>query len=453
VGLEGAALRTLAGGHACRVERFVGEGGQGAVYAVTAPGLGPDRYALKWYHPGRADRRQWDALVDLIDRDPPHPRFLWPLDLVNAPGLDGFGYLMPFRDDSYVGLADLVSGRVDADLRQLTTMGMELAESFLYLHNAGLCYCDISFANVFFQPGTGSVLICDNDNVTVNESVGSSISGTPYFMAPEIVRGQAMPSTSTDLYSLAVLLFYLFLVHHPLEGGREAAFQTWDDAQIELFGNHPVFIFDPTDASNAPVPGEHDNAIVSWPIYPRFLRDLFTSAFTRGLVDPRNGRVQESVWRSAMVRLRDGLVYCPACGKLNCTGANEPPPPCWSCGRAVPMPLALRIGRFTVMLNHDARVYPHHLRTDYDFSAPIAEVAQHPQRPGVWGLRNLSNQPWTVVGGDGATGAVEPGRVALIAPGARIGFGPAEGCIVPLAVEPGADGARGHEGQGADVDG
>ena len=434
LGLQGAALHTLNGGHACHVERFVGEGGQGAVYAVSVPRLGAGRYALKWYHPGKADRGQWERLIDLIERDPPHPRFLWPLDLVTGPDA-GFGYLMPFRDESYVGLADLVTGHVDADLRQLATLGMELAESFLYLHNAGLCYCDISFGNVFFRPGTGSVLICDNDNVTINETSASSVSGTPYFMAPEIVRGEAAPSTATDLYSLSVLLFYLFFVHHPLEGRREREFQSWDEAQIEMFGSKPVFIFDPKDTSNAAVPGEHDNALVCWPLYPHYLRDLFTAAFTHGLSDPRNGRVRESVWRATMVRLRDGLVYCSTCGKFNCADPSEPPPVCWSCSTPVTLPMVLNVGGCTVMLNHDARIYSHHLRTDYDFSAPIAEVTPHPERAEVWGLRNLSGFVWTVTSADGTTrSSVEPGRAALIAPGTRIGFGSVPGRIVTPTV-------------------
>jgi serine/threonine protein kinase len=46
------------------------------------------------------------------------------------------------------------------------------------------------------------------------------IRGTDRFMAPEIVRGEALPSVKTDPYSLSVLLFYLLMVHHPLAGRR-----------------------------------------------------------------------------------------------------------------------------------------------------------------------------------------------------------------------------------------
>ena len=62
---------------------------------------------------------------------------------------------------------------------------------------------------MFFDPDTGDVLICDNDNVSANGIDNSSVYGTPRFMAPEIVMGQAKPSRNTDLYSLAVLLFYM----------------------------------------------------------------------------------------------------------------------------------------------------------------------------------------------------------------------------------------------------
>ena len=47
-------------------------------------------------------------------------------------------------------------------------------------------------------------------------------------MAPEIVRGEAAPNAQTDLFSLAVLLFYMFVNHHPLEGEQEAQIRALD---------------------------------------------------------------------------------------------------------------------------------------------------------------------------------------------------------------------------------
>ncbi len=67
-------------------------------------------------------------------------------------------------------------------------------------------------------------------------------------MAPEIVRGEAVPGTQTDLFSLAVLLFYMFVMHHPLEGKKELAIKCLDlPAMKKLYGTEPLFIFDPVD--------------------------------------------------------------------------------------------------------------------------------------------------------------------------------------------------------------
>ena len=206
---------------------------------------------------------------------------------------------MALREPRFKGMVDLVTRRVEPSLLTLATIGFELAHSYLQLHAKGLCYRDISFGNVFFDADTGEVRICDNDNVDIDGQPGA-IGGTARFMAPELVRGEAAPSTQTDLFSLAVLLFYLLMNHHPLEGAKEAAIRCFDlPAMTKLYGTEPLFIFDPYDGSNRPMPGFHDNALAFWPIYPEFLHKLFTRAFTDGLRDPANGRVRESEWRAA----------------------------------------------------------------------------------------------------------------------------------------------------------
>jgi serine/threonine protein kinase len=257
-------------------------------------------------------------------------------------------------------------------------------------------------------------------------------------MAPEVVRGDALPSTRTDLYSLSVLLFYLFMVHHPLEGKRESSIKCLDlPAMTKIYGSEPIFIFDPTNDSNRPVPGYHDNALVFWLIYPQFLRNLFTKAFTEGIRDPVNGRVVESVWRAAMVRLRDSIVYCAQCGSENFYDADAMqvpggnPAQCWSCKKELQFPPRIRIGRNLVMLNYDTKLYPHHIDNArmYDFSVSVAEVSRHPNDPNMWGLKNASSEKWVSTTAGGAVKDVEVGRNVTIAAGTRIQFGRTEGEI------------------------
>jgi len=402
---------------------LIGEGGQGAVYEAAVEGA-EEPVALKWYLPHCATPAQREAISMLVELTPPSDRFLWPSELATIDGEQSFGYVMPLRPPNYVGMVDVLAGRVDVSLASICTVGYELADSFLKLHNEGYCYRDVSYGNVFLEPTTGKVLICDNDNVGIDGVSTSNVLGTRRFMAPEIVRGEAAPSTRTDLFSLSVLLFYLLMVGHPLLGRRELGHASLDgEAEKHLFGIHPVFVFDPDDVSNAPVPGVHDAVISNWSYYPKMIRDHFTRAFTEGLRNPQHGRVAESIWRLALARLRDQIMPCPACGRTNIFDEAEPDQSCWSCKRNMPRPLRLRIGRETVVLKEGTVLHPHHVRLDHDFDTPLAVIAQHPERTEVWGLRNLTENTWPVTLPDGSTREVEPGRSVGLIPGAVIDLG------------------------------
>jgi DNA-binding helix-hairpin-helix protein with protein kinase domain len=432
----GQTVRTESSGLTCTVEQFLGGGGQGEVYQAN---LDAERVALKWYFPHylQQDSRLRERLEMAVSSGPPSDRFLWPMELVSGQDVPGFGYVMPLREPRFKGILDMMKRQVEPGFRALATAGFELSHNYLQLHSKGMCYRDINFNNVFFDPETGEVRICDNDNVDVNGKPGI-VGGTPRFMAPEIVRGEAMPSTDTDLFSLAVLLFYMLMVHHPLEGKRESGIAILDQqAMTNLYGTDPVFIFDPDDDSNRPVPGCHDNALAFWPLYPQFLRDLFTKAFTNGIRDPSYGRVREGEWRPAMVCLRDSVIYCPHCTRENfydveaLKASAGKPPACWSCTKAIRLPPRMRIEKSIVMLNADSELFPHHIddRQRYDFSRPVAAMAQHPSNPNIWGLKNLSQDKWVITTVDGTIRDVEPGRTVTLGVGTKINFGTAEGEI------------------------
>lgn len=405
------------------VRRFIGEGSQGAVFDVVVEPSG-HHHALKWYFEASGNDRQRAAIEELIERGSPDPRFLWPTELVTMPGESSFGYLMPLRDHTTVGLADLLNGRVDVPFSTICMLGMELADSMLALHSQGLCYRDISFGNVFFDPRTGRPLICDNDNVGVDGLSTSAVLGTRKFMAPEIVRREAAPSTTTDLYSLSVMLFYLLMVGHPLIGRRELEFGPWDDhVESILFGSEPLFVFDPDNDANRPLPELHLSMISNWELFPSYVHDLFTKAFTVGLGDPVNGRVRESIWRSTLSRLRDSIVRCPACSKESFWLGPDVSSRCWSCDRALPDPVRLEVNGNALVLNQGSMVYPHHLRLNYDFGSPVGQVVSHPTKPDRWGLRNDTSEAWSVIVGDGDPVPVDPGRTVGLIPDSQIVMG------------------------------
>jgi len=432
----GQTVYLQSSGMPCTVEQFIGSGGQGEVYQAK---LADQSIALKWYFPYylKQDSYLKDRLEAAIKIGPPSDRFLWPIEMAVAPEIDGFGYIMPLREQHYKSIIDLMKRRIDTTFYALATAGFELANSFFQLHSRGLCYRDISFGNVFFDPQTGDILICDNDNVDIDNGEKGGVLGTPRFMAPEIVCGEARPSTQTDLFSLAVLLFYMLVMHHPLEGKRESEIRCFDlPAMTKLYGTEAVFIFDPLDRTNEPVEGYHDNAIVFWSIYPQFLRHLFIKAFTDGIHTPSHGRVQEAEWRPVMIRLRDSIIYCSNCGEENFYDPDTLKllgnlNPCWSCKIAIRLPPRIRIGKHVVMLNHNTMLFPHHIKEEklYDFSRSIGVVVENPSNPGIWGLKNLSEEKWVVTTADGAVKDVVSGRSVTLAIGTRINFGGTEGEI------------------------
>lgn len=438
---------------AYKVLALLGEGNQGAVFqAEDAVG----RCAVKWYHENyfECDRTLRARVDHLIHEGAPNDRFLWPLDIVEKPGLQAFGYVMALREPRFQGLTDLMANRCDPPptFRTILTASIELTHCFLMLHARGLCYRDISFGNCFFDPKTGEVRICDNDNVDVNGK-SSVVIGTTGFIAPELITGEhSAPDVQSDLFSLAVLLFYLQMVAHPLEGATESSIRCFDEAaKRRIYGSHPLFIFDPNDASNRPVRGIHDNAHLFWPVYPRALRETFERAFVRGLVpsyaapgDPasrknltetaRANRVREGEWRDVLLATRDAIFPCTACGAENFYDTDRlrdsgSVGSCWNCATQLAAPARLRLvgqnQQRLVTLVPGTRLYAYHLDplSAFRLGGVLAEVSPHPNDPSRVGLKNLTADEWTYTSPDGRTQGVPQGRSCGVVNGARISFG------------------------------
>ncbi|MEV0174800.1 protein kinase [Streptomyces sp. NPDC050803] len=412
---------------------MLGAGGQGEVYRVrTAAG---DK-ALKWYYPTCATPEQEAIVQELVDRDFDDDRFLWPEAHVPA-HLGSFGYLMELRPDRFKGLPDLFRRQLRTSTRALLTACLYTVEAYQALHSRGIAYRDISWGNVFFDPATGDVLVCDNDNAVV-EGDASGISGTMKFMAPELVRGEpgARPGTQSDLHSLAVLLFMLLMNHHPLEGRRELGIHCFDEAaEKRLYGKSPLFVFDPADGSNAPDPMEHATVLATWDAAAGTLQDLFLRSFTIGLRDPA-ARVRETEWRNALRAVLDSVVECASCGRQNMTEPGENPPPrsCWGCGTRLLLPPRLTVttppprAEHHIRLRRSARVQAHHLlpepvRHDCSDESLVAELVEHPSKPGRFGIANRSKETWTGIRSDGTSQEITPGQTVPLRSGLELDLG------------------------------
>lgn len=418
-------------GKSFTIVKFLGAGGQGEVYEVL---YDQRKLALKWYFVQTGTAQQKNMITRLLNTGKPDERFLWPIDLVEVHGKKSFGYLMPLRPSQFSNIVDLMKRRIEPSFNSVITACVQLADSFHKLHEKGLCYRDISFGNFFFHSRTGDILICDNDNVTHTSINYSGVLGTPRFMAPEIVKGIKKPNMESDLFSLSILIFYMLMMHHPLEGRQEKNIKCFDlPAMTKLYGENPVFIFDPMNATNRPVPGYHDNAIAFWPLYTERIRQMFIKTFTSGAKIP-SSRPSEKIWRDALIDLKNSITMCD-CGmenfydvyKLKQGKENY----CWACKRVIKPSARIKIGNEVVVLNINTKLYGHHLLANekYRFKRSLAEVVPHPKYRDMMGLKNLSKEPWSIRTKEGKEYTIDFNKSFTIEDGTKIQFGQVEGII------------------------
>lgn len=406
---KGKVLTTELYGWDLRVEKKLAEGGQGAVYLVDTP---EGKRALKWYSTTQATQNQRKTIAELCNKGAPKTpasagkRFVWPIDLAIDPDDNtSFGYVMNLIDTNLFAELGEIQGKKkpQPSLSNLCKICFLACQSYRALHLAGFCYRDISSGNLLFNPTDGSILICDNDNIGVDGSVDTQVLGTIEYMAPEIVLGKGLPCTDTDLHSLAVLFFQLWMWHHPMHGKMEYDIRSWDlPAKKRIYGKEPIFIFDPSDKRNAP-PDDPDYHTVKkrWEICPPSLRTLFIRTFTEGLRNPKK-RVTEGEWAKTFLQFSENTVNCLKCNAENFWDEKEPNRVCWHCSSPLPnypkVELKGPYGSFCLLLK------PNFTLKNYHFAAPAdieldnlvkwGELRQKPDNPSIWGIQNLSHDTW-----------------------------------------------------------
>jgi serine/threonine-protein kinase len=100
----------------------------------------------------------------------------------------------------------------------------QLTEILHYTHNEGFLHCDVKPANIMLAEGDRVILIdwgtsetrvqSESKTAMRGKSENYTINGTPLYMAPEVIRGEAA-SPEADLYAIGVMLYELLSGVHP----------------------------------------------------------------------------------------------------------------------------------------------------------------------------------------------------------------------------------------------
>lgn len=422
---KGKKIRVDSGGE-LEILQKLGEGGQGVVYKVSYNG---EELALKWYFKNKLGNgdKFYKNIKKNIEKGSPAENFLWPLDITEMED-DSFGYLMKLRPAEYVDFSKFLLAKVKfKNIASVINAALQITTAFRALHSRGFSYQDLNDGNFFVNPKTGDVLICDNDNVApYGENLG--IAGKCRYMAPEVVMGEKVPDAHTDRFSLAVVLYMLLFLNHPLEGARTTSCPCLTEKYEKMFfGSDPVFVYDKTKNNNRPVRGVHSNEIRLWPVYPQFVRQAFEQAFSQESMigNDKEYRLMEKDWQKIFTQLRDNLISCPHCHGETFYVPEESSNKCINCGQEIAGSYVLSVKKFKVVLEANKNLYVcHTVANNDDYKEITGTVIASKSNPNVLGLKNQTQQTWEAINPkNGERRPIEPGKAFKISKGLKIDFG------------------------------
>lgn len=421
--LKKGEIVQLEGGRSAKILEKLGEGGQGIVYKVDIAGK---KFALKWYTFRFKNKKEFRKNISAnINAGSPDEKFLWPLYLTEEKN-GTFGYVMELRPQNFSDFSKILNNKARfSSTDVMIESALNIVHAFRTLHRKGLSYQDLNDGNFFIDTKTGDVLICDNDNVTPDGMKNAgNIGGKPGYMAPEIVLGKATPNSLTDSHSLAVILFKLFCRHDPLMGKAYIdSVCITEKRELELYGEKPVFIFDPNNNSNRPVVGVHPNPLKLWPRYPKFLQDAFIKSFCDGMKNP-NMRLPENEWQKILIHLQDALLKCPDCtDEVFVSEMPKNKPIQFHCKNSYSYPLTLKFDKYNFPLFPGKKLSACYTsKNSDDYATKTGEVIMNKNNSALWGIKNLSDKTWNFTSKNGEEKEIAKNSVIPIAKDLKINF-------------------------------
>lgn len=192
------------------VQREIGRGGFGVVYAAQDPELGRD-VALKLLRPGVSAARgesEWiKAEAEAVARLN-HPAIVTLFEV----GRSAHGAYLVFELLKGEGL-DARLARGVLTVEEVTRIATAVASALDQAHAAGVLHRDLKPVNVFLCDG-GAVKVLDFGIAQLFDRAATPGSGTPGYMAPE-QRDGGTEDARTDLYALGVLIQHLLAACGP----------------------------------------------------------------------------------------------------------------------------------------------------------------------------------------------------------------------------------------------
>lgn len=405
-------------GTSIQIEKYLAGGGQGDVYVID---YGGKKKALKWYkNVGNDPDAFYANLKRNVEKGSPDKAFLWP-EAITERTEGSFGYIMDLRPEGYYELSEFMLARdvKFASFRAAVEACIKIVSAFRILHNNGYSYQDLNDGNFFINPKNGDVLICDNDNVAPN-GTNMGVIGKPRYMAPEIVLGKELPNSQTDRFSLAVILFLILCMNHPLEGKKSLVDCLTPEMAEKIYGSQALFIYDEKDKSNAPVKDIHANVIARWSYMPKYITEAFIRAFSQDAIHEPGHRLRELEWLKVLVRFRSDIVTHDCGCEVFIQDASTTL--CDDCGKKVVVNHKIKLPEYAITAAKGSRIYRCQLGVCNAEEAlnPIALVVAKPEDENLLGIKNMTSMVLNATTPGGREKQVQPQEIIPFKAGIKV---------------------------------
>ena len=203
-----------------RVRERLGQGGMGALFLALDPAI--DRLvAIKVLRVDNPDVRERFQREARLAARLQHPNIVTVYDVGEHDG-------QPFIAMEYIPgetLAELIRRRAPLDTRQRVELVIEICSGLAFAHKHGIVHRDIKPANLILSRDSNILKILDFGIARAGESgltqVGMVI-GTPNYMSPEQVRGDAIDHRS-DIFAVGLVLYELLVYRQAFEAETQPA--------------------------------------------------------------------------------------------------------------------------------------------------------------------------------------------------------------------------------------
>lgn len=192
-------------------------GGFGHVYRASQRNMGNRTVAVKVLKSGRIAEELYKEANQSAKLE--HQNIVRLYDIGTTE--DGVTYLVMEWIDDGKTLKEWREEKLayEADFLGLVRLARDIAEGLHYIHENGVVHGDISPRNVLLKYNNRDEkwipkLTDFGLSWTLSDGQPDKRGGTPLYLAPELFNGQ--PGTSSDIYSLGAVLFYLFTGKHHL---------------------------------------------------------------------------------------------------------------------------------------------------------------------------------------------------------------------------------------------